>query len=59
MRERSASWPTGENLMTKGAVIRRTVIFVSFRCVDEVVIGAPYTVTKALMDHFSVSNRLL
>ena len=23
---------------------------------DEVVIGAPYTVTKALMDHFSVSK---
>ena len=36
----------------------RMAIFVSFRCVDEVVIGAPYTVTKALMDHFSVSNKL-
>ena len=30
---------------------------VAFRCVDEVVIGAPYTVTKALMDHFSVSKK--
>ena len=28
----------------------------AFRCVDEVVIGAPYTVTKALMDHFRVSK---
>ena len=25
-----------------------------YRCVDEVVIGAPYTVTKSLMDHFNV-----
>ena len=25
-----------------------------FRCVDEVVIGAPYSVTSSLMDHFKV-----
>jgi hypothetical protein len=27
---------------------------VLFRCVDEVVIGAPYGVSKSLMEHFKV-----
>ena len=28
----------------------------SFRCVNEVVIGAPYNVDKDLMDHFKVGS---
>ena len=28
-----------------------------FRCVDEVVIGAPYAVTKNLMEHFKVRGK--
>ena len=30
----------------------------SFRCVNEVVIGAPYNVDKDLMDHFKVGKKL-
>lgn len=32
----------------------RVLSVLAYRCVDEVVIGAPYTVTKSLMDHFNV-----
>jgi len=33
----------------------RTLSVLAYRCVDEVVIGAPYTVTKEMLEHFSVS----
>ena len=33
----------------------RTLSVLAYRCVDEVVIGAPYTVTKEMMEHFNVS----
>lgn len=33
----------------------RTLSVLAYRCVDEVVIGAPYSVTKEMMDHFNVS----
>merc|ERR1712060_370405 len=33
----------------------RTMGVLAYRCVDEVVIGAPYTVTKEMMEHFNVS----
>jgi len=32
----------------------RCLSVLAYRCVGEVVIGAPYTVTKELMDHFNV-----
>lgn len=32
----------------------RVLSVLAYRCVDEVVIGAPYAVTKSLMDHFKV-----
>ena len=32
----------------------RVLSVLAYRCVDEVVIGAPYTVTKSMMDHFNV-----
>jgi len=33
----------------------RTLSVLAYRCVDEVVIGAPYCVTKEMLDHFNVS----
>jgi len=33
----------------------RTLSVLAYRCVDEVVIGAPYSVTKEMMDHFNVA----
>lgn len=33
----------------------RTLSVLAYRCVDEVVIGAPYTVTAEMMDHFNIS----
>eukprot|EP00090_Calanus_glacialis_P041686 TRINITY_DN7417_c0_g1_i2.p1 TRINITY_DN7417_c0_g1~~TRINITY_DN7417_c0_g1_i2.p1 ORF type:complete len:366 (-),score=133.32 TRINITY_DN7417_c0_g1_i2:170-1183(-) len=33
----------------------RTLSVLAYRCVDEVVIGAPYSVTAEMMDHFKVS----
>jgi ethanolamine-phosphate cytidylyltransferase len=33
----------------------RTLNVLAYRCVDEVVIGAPYSVTKEMMEHFNVS----
>lgn len=33
----------------------RTLSVLAYRCVDEVVIGAPYTVTPEMMDHFNIS----
>jgi ethanolamine-phosphate cytidylyltransferase len=33
----------------------RTLSVLAYRCVDEVVIGAPYSVSKELMEHFNVS----
>lgn len=32
----------------------RVLSVLAYKCVDEVVIGAPYSVTKSLMDHFKV-----
>lgn len=32
----------------------RVLSVLAYRCVDEVVIGAPYTVSKSLMEHFKV-----
>ena len=32
----------------------RTLSVLAYRCVDEVVIGAPYTVTAETMDHFKI-----
>merc|ERR1711902_89417 len=32
----------------------RVLSVLAYRCVDEVVIGAPYSVTSSLMDHFKV-----
>lgn len=33
----------------------RTLSVLAYRCVDEVVIGAPYSVTSEMLDHFRVS----
>ena len=33
----------------------RTLSVLAYRCVDEVVIGAPYSVTKEMLNHFNVS----
>jgi len=33
----------------------RTLSALAYRCVDEVVIGAPYSVTSEMMNHFNVS----
>merc|ERR1740128_430281 len=33
----------------------RTLSVLAYRCVDEVVIGAPYSVTSEMMNHFNVS----
>jgi len=33
----------------------RTLSVLAYRCVDEVVIGAPYCVTNEMLDHFNVS----
>jgi len=33
----------------------RTLSVLAYRCVDEVVIGAPYSVSAEMMDHFNVS----
>ena len=33
----------------------RTLSVLAYRCVDEVVIGAPYSVTSEMMEHFNVS----
>merc|ERR1719208_628135 len=33
----------------------RVLSVLAYRCVDEVVIGAPYAVTAELMDHFNIS----
>ena len=33
----------------------RTLSVLAYRCVDEVVIGAPYSVSKEMMNHFNVS----
>jgi len=33
----------------------RTLSVLAYRCVDEVVIGAPYAVTSEMLDHFNVS----
>lgn len=33
----------------------RTLSVLAYRCVDEVVIGAPYTVTAEMMEHFNIS----
>ena len=33
---------------------QRVLTVLAYRCVDEVVIGAPYSVTKEVMDHFKV-----
>ena len=33
----------------------RTLSVLAYRCVDEVVIGAPYAITAEMMNHFNVS----